>query len=343
MNDLATIIERIRKHHRMVCFAIKQQQRNDRALEACIVFDFIGMPHEATEAQRKDVWRSAETMIKEAKGCSLEGRSAHAPLIIDLVRANETARAPWDKLRNAHEREMEKLTLELPIADFPDSVRGFGRKGFAMIIAEAGDLAMYATHSKLWKRMGMAVFDGMAQGKVPKDVTGKARAAAWVERGYSPARRSHLWNIGDALIKGNGDGRYRTIYLTRKELERAKAEALGLQVVPAAKIPKKRASEFMSEGHVHRRAQRYMEKTLLRDLWKAWRRAGQETSADKAGESLPAVAMTQRASREQPSANPALSAASISGDEARGQTPLIEAKQHAPRRRKLFRPLEAAS
>jgi hypothetical protein len=53
--------------------------------------------------------------------------------------------------------------------------------------------------------------------------------------------------VGDPLIKGNGKGPYRTLYLARKKLEIAKAKAAGLKVAPAAKIPDKRRDEFMSK------------------------------------------------------------------------------------------------
>ena len=92
----------------------------------------------------------------------------------------------------------------------------------------------------------------------------------WIAHGYSRVRRSRMFVIGDALIKANGE--YRAVYLARKEYERQRAEAAGLTVAPALKIPKARANEFISDGIIHRRAQRYMEKRLLRDLWQAWNR-----------------------------------------------------------------------
>lgn len=62
--------------------------------------------------------------------------------------------------------------------------------------------------------------------------------------------------IGDALIKQNkapdgGDGEYRMVYLERKGIEQQKAPELAPIV------------------H-HKRAMRYMEKRLLRNLWRAW-------------------------------------------------------------------------
>jgi hypothetical protein len=164
---------------------------------------------------------------------------------------------------------MARLAKSLPVWEqFAEAVRGFGPGSLAVIIGEAGDLSNYSTHSKLWKRMGLAVINGIRQGGLKK-TSGKE---SWIEHGYSPLRRSRMWNIGDTLIKGNKDGPYRSAYLARKQYERDRAESNGITVLPAAKISKSIAAASMSDGHVHLRAQRYMEKRLLRDLWKAWRR-----------------------------------------------------------------------
>lgn len=85
-------------------------------------------------------------------------------------------------------------------------------------------------------------------------------------------RRARLFVIGDVLVKQNKDGPFRAAYDRRKDYERERAKARGLTVAPSAKIPAKRAAEFMSDGHVHRRAQRYMETRFLMALWKAWKR-----------------------------------------------------------------------
>ena len=82
-----------------------------------------------------------------------------------------------------------------------------------------------------------------------------------------------MWNIGESLVKQNktpeGEpGKYRQIYLDRKEVEVEKAEQEGLKVVPSAEIRGREG--FRSKKHVHNRARRYMEKGFLWDLWKAW-------------------------------------------------------------------------
>ena len=163
---------------------------------------------------------------------------------------------------------MDRLARTLPAWQwFEGHVFKTSAVSLAVIVGEAGDLSRYANPAKLWKRMGVALVGDVRQGGLAKN----AAKAEWIAHGYSRQRRSRLWNIGDSLVKKQGY--LREVYLARKAYERVKAEARGLTVAPAAKIPAKRAAEFMSDGHVHRRAQRYMEKRMLRDLWSAWRAA----------------------------------------------------------------------
>ena len=109
--------------------------------------------------------------------------------------------------------------------------------------------------------MGLAVIEGGRQRRVKGDDA--------LAHGYSPIRRSIMWNIGESLIKGKNE--YRALYLARKLAETKAAEARGLTVVPAAKITKKNADKHMSKMHVHNRSRRDVEKALLLDLWKKWR------------------------------------------------------------------------
>jgi hypothetical protein len=175
------------------------------------------------------------------------------------------ARSLIEQERKAVEKTMVKEAKKLPVYEWVDSVRGFGALGFAQIVGEAGDLGNYATVSRLWKRMGLAVIDGGRQ----RRVTG----AAALDHGYCPSRRSVMWNVGDAMFRAGGE--YADLCRARKEREREKAAEEGLTVCPAAKIPAKDKENYRSDGHIHNRAKRYMEKRLLRDLWRAWRDYGQ--------------------------------------------------------------------
>jgi len=232
------IIDAITALHRKRNFAMEQRKRANLALGAFLRLA-LGWRKDLPDLERKRIANQADEWMETGEGP-----------FIDILAASDLARAPYEKIEKDCLREMERLAKQLPIwAAFGEPVRGFGAASLAVIVAEAGDLSIYATEAKLWKRMGLAVIDGKRQGGLPKN----AGAEAWIEHGYSPLRRSRMWNIGDALIKGNRDGKYRTSYLARKEIE--------LQRNPE-----------MSKMHTHRRAQRYMEKRLLRDLWRAWRR-----------------------------------------------------------------------
>lgn len=167
------------------------------------------------------------------------------------------------KQRAALEKSLKHLAKQSHVAHFVEETPGFGLLGLAQIIGEAGDLAMYANPAKLWKRMGLGL---ISSGERQQRFTDKNKA---IEAGYSPRRRSVMFVLGDSMIKSQGP--YRELYLKRKEYERVTAEAAGLKVLPAAKIKVAEKAKCRSEGHVHIRAQRYMEKRLLRDLWRVWR------------------------------------------------------------------------
>lgn len=231
------IIDAIRAAHRERCFAMEQRKRTDLSLGAFLRL-VLGWRKDLPEAERKTIAAQAAAIMDGADSDWGE-----------IVTASDAARKPFEAVEKRSVKQMEKLAKQLPVWSFVEPVRGFGAASLAVIVAEAGDLANYDSEAKLWKRMGLAVMDGVRQGGLNKG----AGADAWIEHGYSPQRRSKMWNIGDTLIKGNRDGKYRTAYLRRKEYEIAREP----------EMPKIKA---------HRRAQRYMEKRLLRDLWRAWRR-----------------------------------------------------------------------
>jgi hypothetical protein len=141
------------------------------------------------------------------------------------------------------EKRLVKLAKSLPVAPYVESVRGVGLASLAAIVGEAGDLSHYSTVAKLWKRLGLAVMpDGTRQRRIGGD--------AAIEHGYSPARRSVMWNVGACIVKAGGP--LKDVYDARKAYE---------------------AERVATKGHAHNRAQRYVEKRFARDLWVAWRRA----------------------------------------------------------------------
>lgn len=154
----------------------------------------------------------------------------------------QDARKIVKKHRMKTERQLTKLSKQLPVWPWVESVHGFGALGLAQIIGETGNLSNYANPAKLWKRMGLAVIDGKSQRRV--------KGLAAIEQGYNPVRRSIMYCIGDSMIKKQNI--YREVYLARKEIEQSKVPD-GTKML------------------WHRRAQRYMEKRLLKHLIQQWK------------------------------------------------------------------------
>lgn len=293
MTDLQPICDGIRYWHRERCVSMEQRKRIDLSMMSFLRFNAFGWRKDLPLAERKAISEKTmrlvgigeaeyEAVALIAKG---EDRSAKEnrrldklmlaetsdPVYVefhDVIQAFLASRDPWDGIEARATSNLEQLATTLPVWPLL-AIKGFGVRSLGVIVGETGDISNYPTVSKLWKRLGLAVIDGKRQGGLPKT----APKEEWIKHGYSKLRRSRMFVIGDVLIKS--DNKYRQIYLDRKVYEKAIAEAKGLTVAPTAKIPAKRKAEFMSEGHVHRRAQRYMEKCFLRDLWAAWREASQ--------------------------------------------------------------------
>ena len=162
---------------------------------------------------------------------------------LPLTEARNAIHAGETKLR----KRLERMAQTLPgWSTWAKDVTGLGPFSYAALIAEAGDVTLYRNPAKLWKRFGLAVFDGKAQRRI--------RDAELAElMGFSPQRRAVAFVIGDCLLRRRSPGFYE-LYLARKAYEEAQHPELTL-------------------AHRHRRAKRYMEKRVLRELWRAWRDA----------------------------------------------------------------------
>ena len=269
-NSLAETIAAIRYHHRNRCYAMETRKALDLRL-GWFLKTQLGWSKVLPKADRDAIAKQAADMLNAGEKIA-KGKDVDRPEGFDelegIIMAALMARDPFNRVEKDASKAMDKLAVSLPVWEWADGIRGFGPVSLAIIIAETGDLFNYSNPAKVWKRMGVGIVGDIRQG----GLANTAKREDWIEHGYSRTRRSRLWNIGDALVKGNRDGRYRTIYLERKEYEAAKAKAEGLIVAPSASIPKGKAAEYRSHGHIHRRAQRYMEKRLLRDLWNTWNR-----------------------------------------------------------------------
>ncbi|MDB5848207.1 MAG: hypothetical protein JWP29_1959 [Rhodoferax sp.] len=240
-------------------FCIKSQSRCDRSTEALIARS-LGYNKEQSEKDRKAVWKQASAirkMVESGEGLKKYGdrRDAALSACLPIILTSARAREGWDNHRKHVEKRMRKLARSLPVWAFVEPIKGFGDLGLAIVIAETGDLSNYATKERVWKRLGLAVIEGERQQRK----TGAEAAAA---HGYSPRRRSEIWALcSDSMFRhqwrGERDdvpagpaGPYGEVYARRK----ANTETRG-----------------WTPGHRHNDARRVMTKSLIEDLWKAWR------------------------------------------------------------------------
>jgi hypothetical protein len=278
VDNTVDIINEIVIQHRRRRFLMEQRKRANNALGAYLRFDVLGWSRALPKQERDAIKKQAKAILATCEA-HIRRSSASDPLPdipgvdrdeIELVLDTLGAQVPMVDREERARAEMERLGQQFPVWPHVADIRGFSALGLAVIVAEAArPLSDYRSPAALWTRMGVGMRDGVRQGGLAKT----AAKADWVRHAYDRRRRSRLYVIGDNLIKGNGTGKYKTIYNERKVLEIAKAEAAGLRVAPSAQIPARRRAEFMSLMQVHRRAQRVMEKELLKDIWIAWRRA----------------------------------------------------------------------
>lgn len=200
----------------------------------------------------------------------------------------------FEQRREAVEKSLAKTAKKLPVFPFVKATFGASPMTLASIVGEAGDVGSYKSVSALWKRMGLAVFDGRPQGRTSPDASAADKKTEFVVHGYSPVRRSVVWNIGNGLIGGMGRGPrlapgedpnarddlspYQKLFVERIRYEAERG--------PAHRRPdtiKKETGEVRESfsKHAANRAKRYVEKRFLRDLYAAWRAAdGQASCSD---------------------------------------------------------------
>ena len=257
--DSDDIVSDIRAAHRQRRFAMKIQQKLDRALESFIRINATDWSPDMDEEDRDKINKQVKQLIKDV-------RAAKSTQFAEVVATSDAARLPADKLRKTNETKMEQLAARLPVAAWCDGVFGFGMLGLATIVAEAGDLSNYPNVGKLWKRLGYAPYDGLA-GSTWKRESWRTRALTkeeWIANPFSGARyalifqnatwlRNAQWIGKDKTEDGVGkpDGHYGEIYAARRA---------------RTKI----THPDWSDGHADKDAIRIMMKQFLCDLWVAW-------------------------------------------------------------------------
>lgn len=220
---LRTLIEEMVELQKLRVFAIKGQQWCNRRTESLIVGHLGYDPTAGDEPARKAMFaraaslrRTIERTKQAPKDVGLDPFFYRAGYV-DTVLASAKSRLTWDDLREKNERALERASRELPVYEWAMSIRGFGERGLAIVVAEAAGfdeeppgsgylrrrlIGEYRTVAGLWKRMGLAVIDGQRQRKL------RSKAEAEMHR-YKPERRAECWVLADSLLRAQLRSRLR--------------------------------------------------------------------------------------------------------------------------------------
>lgn len=261
MTEQADTIAQIRRHHRRRRFAMKIQQKLDRALESFVRINATNWSPDMPEAERDKINREVKDIIKQARAGGQSDLS-------DIVLVSDRAREPTDEMRAASEKAMEKLAMELPIYQWIESIRGAGALGLATIVAESGDLTNYPNPAKLWKRLGFAPFDGFA-GSSWKRETWRPRtltAKEWIANPFSGERYALMHQIAVWLVNAQWIGKAKT--------ESGEGEPNGPygEIYAARRKHTLKTHSDWSDGHRRMDALRVTMKAFLRDLHVEWKK-----------------------------------------------------------------------
>lgn len=252
----------------------------------CTDADYVDMDTETVTAlgkPKRELTSAAKKRVDE-EFKRINADPSHP--LFGIVTVNRGSQELFQTLQDSIERDMCKLARKLPVYSWVKSVKGFGDKSFATIVGECGDIGSYKSKltgqpsvSALWKRLGLAVFDGKRQGSPGKDAT----AQDWIDHGYNRKRRSVSWNARAQIIGGMGLWRpgfgedvranpelteYQIVFAERVRYE---SEKLGLPIVEVINAKGEHKESY--KQHAVNRAMRYTEKRLLKNLYLAWRRA----------------------------------------------------------------------
>lgn len=255
------IVDEIRRHHRRRRFAMKIQQKLDRALESFVRVNTTDWSPDMEEADREVINKEIKALIK-----TIRGGEPHD--LADVIATSDQARAPADAMRDTSEKQMAGLAQRLPVYPWIESMRGAGALGLATIVAEAGDLSNYPNPAKLWKRLGFAPFEGLA-GSSWKRATWRPRALTseeWIENPFSGERYALMHQIVVWLVNTQWIGKAKT------------ASGEGEPNGPYGEIYAERRKHTLvthpdwSDGHRRMDGLRIAMKAFLKDLHLEWKR-----------------------------------------------------------------------
>lgn len=259
--DISATIDRICELQVRRVFYIKRINMLDNAVRA-LARRALGWRWDAPEAARSRINRRAAKIvsaIQNDKPLDPSDTEVGNSVMSDVL-VCDAARGPLIAARDEVEADMRRAVRTLPVwRDWAKDVAGVGEIGLAVIVGETGDLNNYATPSRVWKRLGLAVIDGERQRKK----TDADQAAA---HGYNPRRRAEIWScVGDPLFRAQ------SAWIDKKTGEIKKPAGPYRLIYDHAKERLVSEGKATRPAHAHAHGTRLMTKRFLLDLWNAWR------------------------------------------------------------------------
>jgi hypothetical protein len=282
-------------------FAIKLQQKLDRALESYVRSNLTDWDPNASEDERKKFNKEVEQLITQArtvigKARALKNKAATGPEgdadraaadeilltsdvdkdLLEIVELTDNSRAPADNLRNSSELRMIRIAKGLPAASWIESVRGVGLKGFALVLSEAAafdnkaervvGLDGYPNPAKLWKRLGYAPYDGHAGSTWKREKWRKRKLTSeeWIANPFSGPRYATCQDLSVHLVD------HQCISTKKSGTEFGQPTGPYGEIYVARRIRTAAEHPDWSKEHARKDALRIAFKQFLVDLWKVW-------------------------------------------------------------------------
>lgn len=247
MDTLDRQCEDIIVEYRNMRRAERLKLRNENTIGAD-VRSMLGFSVDLDEKSRAAIRSEADRTIKAVMDGETDGIDGH---IAEYVMCAKMANENFDRLVTAKKKNLVKMVRCLPAWEFVKPIRGAAENSVYSMIGECGNLSNYANPAKVWKRLGLHVYNGSAPSTWRKGIKKGMDSDGWIEMGYSPARRSSVFVWADSMMKMNKD-KYREIY------EREKEKKLSLE------------SDEWPRMRCHLHGLRVMSKKFVADFWGAW-------------------------------------------------------------------------
>jgi hypothetical protein len=257
-------ISAIREESRRRRFLIKLANKQLNAA-AAYLRSALGWSRQAPKAEQEAIKKRAGAILKRLiADKTIDADIDVLRMVGDELMVVKVSVGMVNDRRAAVEKEMKARARTFPVFQFAKGVLGFGDLALAVIVGEAGDLANYPNFRMLWKRLGLAPYEGRAMSSWK---AGELTADEWRAAGYVARRRAELHAFIDEAM----------FYHQREGAEKSGLE-FGLAKGPYGEVYiKRREATKLSHPdwtklHADNDARRIMTKALVKDLWQAWGR-----------------------------------------------------------------------